>query len=219
MPSSLDYAQARQNMVEQQIRPWDVLDLRILDVLSSLPREAFLPAELHSLAYADMELPLAYGQTTNKPVFEGRALQALALEPGDEVLEIGVGCGYLSACMGRLARDVVGLEQYPDLAAAAQRAIDGQRITNVRIETVDAFLWDTGRRFDAICVNAAVASIPPRFVNWLKPGGRMFIVHGRRPAMEAVLLRNQADGHAIQSLFETDLGYLTGAAPAPEFKL
>lgn len=219
MSTTLDYAKARENMVEQQVRPWDVLNLRVLDVLATLPRETFLPPALRPLAYADMELPLAHGQTTNKPVFEGRALQALALEPGDEVLEIGAGCGYLSACLGRLARDVVSLELYPDLAKAAQAAVDAQRISNVRIETANVFEWNNERRFDAICVGAAVATVPQLFRNWLKPEGRLFVVHGHRPAMEAMLLRNHVNGHVIESLFETDLPYLVGAAPAPEFKL
>lgn len=219
MSTSLDYAKARENMVEQQVRPWDVLDIRVLEVLARLAREEFLPSPLRPLAYADLELPLAHGQTTNKPVFEGRALQALALEPGDEVLEIGAGCGYLSACLGMLARDVVSVEQYADLAQGAQAAVDAQNISNVRLVTTDVFAWNNERRFDAICVGAAVDTVPQQFLNWLKPGGRMFIVHGRRPAMEAILLRNEVNGHRIESLFETDLPYLAGAAPAPEFKL
>ena len=97
--------------------------------------------------------------------------------------------------------------------------LDAQRIANVRVETADAFAWDSERRFDAICVGGAVDSIPGRFVQWLKPDGRMFVVRGRRPAMEAVLLRNQVNAPRIDSLFETDLPYLAGAAPAPEFKL
>ncbi len=217
--AALDFAKARELMVEQQVRPWDVLDVRVLDVLARLPREAFVPQAQRALAYTDMELPLAHGERTFKPVFEGRALQALALDPGDDVLEIGAGCGYLTACLASLAREVVSLERHAELAQAARAAIAAQRLANVRIETADAFAWDGTRRFDAICVGGAVDAIPPRFLDWLKPDGRMLVVRGRQPAMEAVLVRNRVDAPGIESLFETDLPYLAGAAPRPEFRL
>lgn len=222
MNAVMDFAKARELMVEQQVRPWDVLDPRVLEVLATLPREDFVPATHRDLAYADLELPLSHGERTHKPVFEGRALQALELEPDEDVLEIGTGCGYLTACLARLAREVVSLERHADLAGAARAAIAAQGAANVRVEAVDAFAWDNGRRFDAICVGGAVDAVPPRFLQWLKPGGRMFIVRGRRPAMEAVLVRNapgdQVNAPRIDSLFETDLPYLAGAAPAPEFR-
>ncbi len=216
--AALDFAKARELMVEQQVRPWDVLDLRVLDVLATLPREAFVPQAYRDLAYSDLELPLADGERSFKPVLEGRALQALALEPGDEVLEIGTGCGYLTACLARLSRDVVSLERHAGLADAARATLAAQGIANARVENADAFVWNTDRRFDAICVGGAVDTIPARFVQWLKPDGRMFVVRGRQPAMEAVLLRNGVNAPRIDSLFETDLPYLAGAAPAPEFK-
>lgn len=218
MNLAMDFAKARELMVEQQVRPWDVLDARVLEVLAAMPREAFVPPAYRELAYADLELPLPHGERTFKPVFEGRALQALALEADDDVLEIGTGCGYLTACLGRLAREVVSLERHADIADAARAAIAAQGVRNVQVETADAFAWDGARRFDAICVGGAVDSIPARFVQWLKPDGRMFVVRGRRPAMEAVLLRNQVNAPRIDSLFETDLPYLAGAAPAPEFR-
>lgn len=219
MSAALDFAKARETMVEQQVRPWDVLDPRVLEALLSLPREAFADAAHRDLAYADIELPLPGGERMFKPVFEGRMLQALAVSPTDEVLEIGTGSGFTAACLGRLAREVVTLERDPALAARASAAIAAQGIGNVRVEAADAFAWDTDRRFDAICVGAAVDFIPARFVNWLKPDGRLFVVRGRRPAMEAVLLRNHVNAPRIDSLFETDLPYLVGAAPAPEFAL
>lgn len=217
MNAALDFAKARELMVEQQVRPWDVLDVRVLDVLAEVPREAFMPAAYRELAYSDLEVPLAHGERTLKPVFEGRALQALALEPGDSVLEIGTGCGYLTACLAKLAREVTSLERHPDLAEAARAALQAQAIANAQVHTADAYAWDSERRFDAICVGAAVDNIPARFVQWLKPDGRMFVVRGRSPAMEAVLLRNQVNAPRIDSLFETDLPYLAGAAPVPEF--
>ena len=123
---TIDYSQAREMMVEQQVRPWDVLDARVLEVLATLPREAFVPEIHRALAYADVEIPLGHGQRMMKPVVEGRALQGLLLQPGEEVLEIGTGGGYLAACMGALAREVVSLEIQPELAARA-RAIGCQR--------------------------------------------------------------------------------------------
>ncbi len=214
---TIDYSHARELMVEQQIRPWDVQEIRVLDVLARLPREAFVAESHRALAYADIELPLGNGQKMMKPVIEGRTLQALDLQPGDEVLEIGTGSGYLSACMGELAREVLSLEIDADLATTARARLDAAGLgNNVRIETADALSWDTERRFDAICVTGAVDVIPSRFAQWLRPGGRLFVIRGRSPVMEAVLVK--ADG-TTESLFETDIDYLRGAAPAPQFQL
>jgi protein-L-isoaspartate(D-aspartate) O-methyltransferase len=217
--SANDYAKARENMVEQQVRPWDVLDVRVLDVLSQMPREAFVPEAYRALAYADLPVPIGHGELMLKPVVEGRMLQSMALLPTDEVLEIGTGSGFITACLGRLARDVLSLEVHADLAATAQARLaqlgfDG----NVRVEVADALRYQTPRQFDAICVSAAVDAIPQHFVQWLRPGGRMFVVQGRAPAMTAVLVRNEVNGPRIESLFETVLPYLVGASPTPEFQ-
>lgn len=215
---TIDYSQAREMMVEQQVRPWDVLDARVLEALATLPREAFIPEIHRALAYADVEIPLGHGQRMMKPVVEGRTLQGLLLQPGEEVLEIGTGGGYLAACMGALAREVVSLEIQPELAARARAQLDASgHGGNIRIENVDALHYATDRRFDAICVTAAVETLPPRFLQWLRPGGRLFVVRGHSPVMEAVLVHNEVNGPRIESLFETDLPYLAGAAPAPEF--
>ena len=218
--TTLDFAKAREAMVEQQVRPWDVLDTRVLEVLSTLPREAFVPEATRALAYADLALPLAHGQQMLKPVVEGRLLQALALKPGDSVLEIGTGSGYLTACLGRLAREVVSIELHGDLADAATARLAALGLDdNVRIETADAMQVRTERRFDAVCVSGAVDTIPPHFLEWLAPEGRMFVVQGLAPAMGAVLVRNHVNARRIDSLFETELPYLVGAEPAPEFHL
>ena len=216
--STIDYAKARELMVEQQVRPWEVLDPRVLDVLATLPREDFVPAAQRALAYTDIALPLPHGERMMKPVVEGRALQALALDPGDDVLEIGTGSGSLAACLGRLAREVVSLEQHADLADDARARLHALHLGNVNVIHADAFAYQTERRFSAICVTAAVDTIPARFVEWLQPGGRMFVIRGRSPAMEAVLLHNDAGQPRIESLFETDLPYLAGAAPRPVFE-
>jgi len=215
---TIDYAKARETMVEQQVRPWDVLDVRVLDALAELPRDAFVPAQHRSLAYADIGLPIGHGESMMKPVLEGRMLQALALQPGDDVLEIGTGSGFISACLGQLARDVVSLEIHADLAEAARARLGEHGINNVRVDIADALAWDTDRRFDAICVTGAVADIPPQFVQWLRPGGRMFIVQGVSPVMDALVLHQDVNGLRTESLLETDLAYLVGAAPTPAFK-
>ena len=215
---TIDYNQARETMVEQQIRPWDVLDLRVLEVLARLPRQDFVPEAYKALAYVDLEIPLSDGQRMMKPVIEGRMLQALDLQPGEDVLEIGSGSGFASACLGALAREVVSLEIDPTLAARARAALDATGLgSNVRIEQADVFSWHTERRFDAICLTGAVNALPLQLLSWLRPNGRLFAVHGRAPAMEAVLVRGSAETPQVQSLFETDLAYLKGASPVPRF--
>jgi protein-L-isoaspartate(D-aspartate) O-methyltransferase len=215
---TIDYAKARETMVEQQVRPWDVLDARVLDALVTVPRDAFVPAAHRALAYADAALPLGHGESMMKPVVEGRVLQSLDVQAGEDVLEIGTGSGFLTACLGRLARELHSIELHAGFADAARARLDSMGLGgNVRIEAADAFSWDTDRRYDAICVTGAVESIPPRFLQWLRPGGRLFVVRGVAPAMEAVLARNDVNDPRIESLFETDLGYLAGAAPTPRF--
>jgi protein-L-isoaspartate(D-aspartate) O-methyltransferase len=218
--TTIDYAKARETMVEQQVRPWEVFDSRVLDTLTTLPRDRFVADAHRALAYSDIELPLGHGETMLKPVIEGRALQALSVGESEDVLEIGTGSGFLSACLGRLAREVVSIERHADLADAARARLQTQGIANVRIETADVFGWQSTRKFDAILVGGAVANVPEAFSNWLRPGGRMFVVHGEAPAMDAALIHLEADGRLrIESLFETVVPYLVGAAPAPTFQL
>lgn len=216
--TATDYANARELMVQQQIRPWDVLDARVLDALAELPREHFAPQAHRSLAYADVALPLGHGEAMMKPVVEGRTLQALQLAPGDDVLEIGTGSGFLTACLALLAREVVSIERHADLVETARERLAAQHLGNVRVEQADAFDYQPGRRFSAICVTGAVDTIPSQFLDWLKPDGRMFIIRGRAPAMEAVVLHNDPAGARITSVFETAIPYLVGAAPVPTFE-
>src|SRR5690606_5249843 len=178
---------------------------------------AFVPEAHRALAYADIELPLGHGERMMKPVVEGRALQALELQPGDEVLEIGTGSGFMAACLGRLPRGGVSIERHAGFVDAARARLQAQGIVNVAVEVADAMAWDTDRRFDAVCVTGAVAAVPSRFLQWLRPGGRMFVVRGNPPVMDAALLRRDDDGIRTESLFETDLPYLAGAAPVPAF--
>ena len=219
---TIDYAQARDAMVEQQVRPWDVLDARVLEVLGTLPREDFVPEAYRTVAYGDLEIPLGHGQRMLKPVVAGRVLQALRPQAGEEVLEIGTGSGYVSAGLGLMAREVLSLEREAPLADAARQRLLARGASNVSVVNADAFSWDTERRFDVISVNAAVSEIPARFIQWLRPGGRMFIVHGHAPVMEAVLIHRDGDdvnATRTESLFDTELDYLAGAEPVPAFQL
>ena len=216
---TIDFQQARFAMVEQQVRPWDVLDPRVLDTLMTVRREDFVPPRHRKLAFADLPLPLEHGEVMMKPVLEGRMLQALALEAGDEVLEVGTGSGFVTACLAALARDVVSIDRHADFVERARARLTGEGVANVRLETADVFDWQPGRQFDAICVTGAVATDPERFGAWLKPGGRLFVVHGLSPVQEALRITRRGEGFHRESLFETDIPYLHGAAPAPHFTL
>lgn len=216
---TIDYAQARENMVEQQVRPWEVLDPRVLMVIGTTPREDFVDPAHREMAYADLSLPLGNGQFMMKPVVEGRTLQSLLPQAHERVLEIGTGSGYLTACLAQLAHSVHSLEIDPALADAARTRLATLGHANATVETADALQWQTGDRYDAICVTGAVADIPPQFLQWLAPNGRLFVIHGQSPVMEAALVAGDVNAPRVESLFETDIPYLVGAAPAPRFVL
>lgn len=217
---SIDFELARFNLVEQQVRPWEVLDPRVLDVMGSVRREDFVQPRHRKLAFADVALPLEHGEFMMKPVVEGRMLQALELEDGDEVLEIGTGSGFITACLANLARAVVSIDIHADFVSRARARLQGLGLANARIEQADALDFRPGRLFDAVCVTGAVAEVPAAFASWLRPGGRLFLVRGLAPAMEAVRIRLDPDGRLHQdSLFETELPYLRGAEPRATFEL
>ena len=216
----IDFEQARHAMVEQQVRPWEVLDPRVLDVLAQVKREDFVPPRHRKLAFADLALPMEHGEFMLKPVVEGRVLQALDLAPEAEVLLVGTGSGFMTACLARLARAVTSIDIHPDFVERARGRLQSLGFANVRLEAADALSFEPGRLYDAVAVTGAVATIPERFRHWLKPNGRLFVVHGASPAQEAVTLtRNEGDRFGIESLFETDLPYLRGAAPVERFTL
>jgi len=216
---SVNFEQARFAMVEQQVRPWDVLDPRVLDVLHVLQREDFVDAEYRNLAYTDIALPLGHDEIMMKPVLEGRLLQALDLNSQDDVLEIGTGSGFVTACLSHLAREVVSLDIHADFVEQAKQKLLATGIRNVRLECADALTWQNDRRFDAIAVTAAVTNIPEIFGQWLKPNGRMFIIRGLSPVQEALRVTHRGESLHEESLFETDVPYLHGAEPKPSFTL
>jgi protein-L-isoaspartate(D-aspartate) O-methyltransferase len=218
---SLDFERARFNMIEQQVRPWEVLDQRVLGVMRDVRREDFVPSRYRRLAFADVELPIGHDETMMKPIVEGRLLQALEVQPTDAVLEIGTGSGFVTACLARLGCQVSSVELHADLAESARQRLAGAGCANVAVEVGDAMRdWQPGRRFDVIAVTGAVHEIPARFRDWLAVGGRLFVVRGASPVQEAVLVtRVGEDRYTEDSLFETDLKYLIHAEPPRAFML
>jgi len=216
---TMNVEHARHAMIEQQVRPWDIVDLQVLAAMSAVPRENFVPPAYRDLAFADTALPIGHGETLFKPVLEGRMLQGLKLQPNDEVLEIGTGTGYITACLASLCRSLVTVDLHADFIADAKDRLAALDLNNVRYEQADALAFDPGQQFDAIAVTGAVTEVPPVFLNWLRPGGRLFIIRGQSPAQEAVCLTRTAQGFDTESLFETDIPYLVGAQPVDRFSL
>ena len=209
---------AREQMIEQQVRAWDVLDERVLDVMRRVPRAVFVPAGQRYRAYADAEVPLARGQHMLRPSVVGRLLQALMPLPADKVLEIGAGTGFLTACLRAMAAQVRALEIFPELADAARRNLTlfGQR--DVEVADADAMLGDDGARYDVIALTASLPVYDARFERMLTLGGRLFVVVGEPPVMDARLVRRTSeDSVTTRSLFETVIDPLVNAVRPPEF--
>lgn len=215
----MDFDTARANMIENQIRPWEVLDPRVLDALARVRREDFVPTEYRRLAFADTALPLDHDEVMFKPVVEGRILQSLDLEASDEVLEVGIGSGFLTVCIAHLAHSVTGIDIHADFVDNARVRLAAAGAHNARVEAADLFAWNAGRQFDAVCIGGAVADIPARVFDWVKPGGRLFVIRGEAPAQEAVRMTRRGEGWHAESLFETDVPYLRGAEPKQRFVL
>jgi len=217
----MNFEVARTQMLGQQLRAWEVLDDRVLRAFAETPREEFVPREYRDLAFADVEIPLGHGQTMLAPKVEGRILQALQVEPIDEVLVVGTGSGYLAACLARLAKRVTSVDIFPDFATAAAPKIGTCGIQNVELKTADALTLSYRTQFDAIAVTASVPTLDnDHFVAMLRPQGRLFIVVGREPAMEARLITMQPNGTTTTtSLFETVLQPLINAERPEPFVL
>jgi protein-L-isoaspartate(D-aspartate) O-methyltransferase len=198
--------QARFNMVEQQIRPWDVLDSEVLDLLKKIKREQFVPLEHRALAFMDVEIPLGHGVKMWSPKLEARALQALALKKGDHVLEVGTGSGYLTALLANLAKHVTSVEIVAALSAVAERNLSVNHIDNVTLYVGDAASgWDA-MQYDAVVLTGSVPLPPTALLNNLKIGGRLFAVVGDAPAMSACLFtRITTSEFESSTLFETSV--------------
>lgn len=217
---SMNFEQARSNMVEQQVKPWEVLDGRVLELLETIQREDFVPIRYRKMAFTDMAIPLDHDQNMMKPVVEGRMLQALELKPDETVLEIGTGSGFISACLAKMAKSVVTVDIHEQFAKEAGARLKEKGIDNVEFETGDAMTgWQPEQAHDVVVVTGSVQEIPDHFRGWVNPGGRMFVVSGEGPAMEAKLLTKlNATEWREESLFETDLARLINAEKAEEFE-
>lgn len=210
---------ARRQMLGQQIRTFEVSDSRVLDVLAELPREEFVPPEFRHMAFADMPIPLPHGQFMMTPTVEGRLLQMLAIRPNDEILEVGTGSGFLAACLARLGRTVASIDIFPDFTEAAAAKLRSTGIDNVKLATMDATRDLPAGQFDAIAVTASCPLFDNRFFEALKPEGRLFVIVGNPPVMEAQLVVRDADGKPrISSGFETCVQPLINAAAPPAFR-
>jgi protein-L-isoaspartate(D-aspartate) O-methyltransferase len=208
----------REQMIEQQVRAWDVLDERVLACLRRVPRELFVPEALRYRAYADVEVPLARGQHMLRPSVAGRLLQALLPQGSERVLEIGAGSGFITACLRAMATHVRSLEIFPELAEGARRNLAALGMRDVEVVDADGLQGDSGARYDAIAVTASLPLYDARFEQMLALGGRLFVVVGEAPVMDARLVRRTAEGaFATQSLFETVIDPLVNAARPPQF--
>lgn len=220
----MDFDKARFNMVEQQVRPWDVLNHDVLEVLSSVPREVFAPEAYKNLAYADTRIPLGsfeeHGSFMLNPNIEGRILQHLAITEDDVVLEIGTGSGYLTACIAKLARHVDSVDINPAMTAMAEKNLSGLGINNFQLRTGDASKgwYECKPAYDAIALTCSMPAVPECYRRSLKVGGRLFVVTGDAPVMTAQLVtRTSQNEWTTESVFETCIDPLLHAEKAESF--
>jgi protein-L-isoaspartate(D-aspartate) O-methyltransferase len=214
----MDTVAARQQMVDQQIRTWEVLDPRVLDAFSAVPREAFVPPEYRELAFADAPIPIGFGQTMLAPNLQGRILQALGVTATDSVLEIGTGLGYLSACLSLLGASTRSIDIHAGLIAKAAVNLRAVPQANVNLEVRDAFAAAPLGEYDAVAVTGSLPVYDTRFERLLRVGGRLFAIVGTAPAMDAILVRRADNDEWIrESLFETVVEPLVNATAAQKF--
>jgi len=213
----MNLEQARYFMVEQQIRPWDVLDPKILDLLMETPRHKFVPKNYENLAYTDIELPISETSKMMAPKVEAKLLQALAIQPNEKVLEIGTGSGFVTALMAQLAKEVTTIEISTEIQKQAMQRLAA--FDNINFKTGDASQnWDDNQYYDAILLTGSVDSLPESFKEKLSLGGRLAVVLGDAPAMIAKLITRVSDNEwSEEALFETELERLVNATPKAKF--
>ena len=210
----MDTQFARNQMVGQQVRAWDVFDQRVLTILATLPREQFVPERYRNLAFADTCLPLAHAQVMMTPKMEGRLLQSLNPQPDESALEIGTGSGFIAACLARMAGELLSVDIFADFTETAGKTLTALGIRNARLETRDGVQLDwLTQRFDVIAVTGSLPAYDPCYAEHLQVGGRLFMIVGQSPVMEALLVTRVAENAwSRESLFETDLPALVNAA-------
>lgn len=212
---------AREQMIHQQVRAWDVLDERALEVLAKVPRERFVPEGYRDLAFADAPIALPHGERMLAPKVVGRILQAVQVESGESVLEIGTGSGFLTACLALQSGSVRSLEIHADLADAARTRLAALGFGRAEVVNADAFAVGAlgNGSWDVIVLTGSLPLYDPRFEQRLAPGGRLFAVVGDAPVMDARLVRRGSDGGCVsESLFETVLPALHGAPRRGPFR-
>ena len=215
--SDMNLESARFNMIEQQIRPWEVLDQQVLDLLNKLPREDFVPERYRKLAYMDTTISLGNDQVMMPPRVEARILQALNVQPDETVLEVGTGSGYVTALLASLGDHVYSVDINAEMTRTAGEKLADRGISNVTLETGDAARgWDAHAPYDVIVITGSLPLLPTSFKRTLKEGGRLVAVVGDSPVMEVVLITRVGESEwAQETLFETDLPALINA-PEPE---
>ena len=213
-----DVSFARRQMIEQQVRAWEVLDLKVLDVLSRVPREEYVPAAYREIAFADTWVPLAHGQCMLPPKVEGRILQALDIQPHEHALAVGTGSGFFAACLGQLARSVRTIDLFADFVAGAQATYVRTGIHNVVAATADAMQLAERDAYDVIALTGSLPVYDARFERALRVGGRLFACVGNGPMLEAVrVTRTGPADWSRESLFETGMPALLHAPEPPRF--
>lgn len=215
----MNQEQARFNMIEQQIRPWDVLDETVLAAFGFIPRESFVPEVYRALAFADIEIPLGNGESMMFPRVEARILQTLAITHEDRCLEIGTGSGFLTACLAHLSKYVDSVDIHEAFTRQAEERLQVLGLKNYSLHTGDALRsWTSTQLYNVIVVTGSVPAYLSRFEEQLAPGGRLFIVVGNAPAMKAMSVeRGEDDEFTRKTLFETELKPLVGAARVDTF--
>ena len=215
----MNFEQARFNMIEQQIRPWDVLDPQVLDLLFVVKREDFTPPAYRMLAFADMEIPIGYEQVMLSPKIEAKLLQELAVKKNDRALEIGTGSGYMAALLAARAEHVISVEVVAEIAEMARCNLEASGVGNVSVETGNGALgWAQGGPYDVIVLSGSVQRLPLEILRQLRVGGRLAAVVGQAPAMTAQLVTCMAEGtYNTINLFETVIPPLSGLAPTDSF--
>jgi protein-L-isoaspartate(D-aspartate) O-methyltransferase len=209
--------QVRFNMIEQQIRTWEVLDPTVLELLKHVPREDFVPTQYAGLAFADLEIPIGHGQSMLSPKLEARIVQSVDLKPTDRVLEIGTGSGYMTALLAKLAGQVISVDCIAEFTTAAQQKLAAHGITNATLETGNAAKgWAAHAPYDVIVLGGSVPVLDPALQASLAIGGRLFAVVGDAPVMCATLVRRVSEtAFRSETLFETCVPELTDA-PQPD---
>ena len=214
----MDFEQARFNMVEQQIRPWDVLDPTVLDLLSKVRREEFVPQQYRNLAFTDMGIPLGNGELMLSPKLEARLVQDAGVRPADRVLEVGTGSGYMAALLAHLAQQVYTVDIVAEFVEQAKRRFSQQNIRNIVAEAGDAARgWDAHAPYDVILITGSMPVLPEAYERVLAPGGRLIVILGDPPIMTAYRIERTGDGFSREGLFETSVKALRNAPQPARF--